>query len=127
NRLQRTALPYQAATTSAEVAKAKALFTPAFFATRVDHGETSEAPIFILGMPRAGSTLVEQILASHSAIEGTAELPYIPALARELAATRAMALRTPYPEILARIGPEESRALGRAYLERAAPHRRSGR
>ena len=76
-------------------------------------------------MPRAGSTLIEQILASHSAIEGTAELPYIPALARELAATRSTALRTPYPEILARLGADETRALGRAYLERAAAHRRS--
>ena len=126
NSLKRAVLPYDPSVTTAEVAKAKALFTPAFFAAHSGHGDPSPAPIFILGLPRAGSTLIEQILASHSSIEGTAELPYIPALARELAATRSMALRMPYPEILAQIGAEESRALGRLYLERAAAHRRSG-
>jgi tetratricopeptide (TPR) repeat protein len=127
NGLQRAASGYDAAVTASEVAKAKALFTPAFFAARAGHGDPSPAPIFILGMPRAGSTLIEQILASHSAIEGTAELPYIPALARELAATRSVALRTPYPEVLARLDADESRALGRLYLDRAAVHRRTGR
>ena len=127
NRLQRAALPYEAAATAAEAAKAEALFTAEFFAARGGHGERSAAPIFILGMPRAGSTLIEQILASHPAIEGTAELPYIPALARELAATRSLALRTPYPEVLGHLDVEESRALGRAYLARAAAHRRTDR
>ena len=56
--------------TAAFVRRSKALFTPAFFAARAGQGCPAPDPIFILGMPRAGSTLVEQILASHSLVEG---------------------------------------------------------
>jgi tetratricopeptide (TPR) repeat protein len=56
--------------------------TPAFMATRSGYGCPAPDPIFILGMPRAGSTLIEQILASHSMVEGTMELPDIPAIAK---------------------------------------------
>ncbi|MGB5076035.1 MAG: sulfotransferase [Sphingorhabdus sp.] len=56
-------------------------FTPQFLADRAGQGHVASDPIFILGMPRAGSTLVEQILASHSMVEGTMELPDVPAIA----------------------------------------------
>jgi tetratricopeptide (TPR) repeat protein len=56
-------------------------FSVEFFGARDGVGHSSNAPIFILGMPRAGSTLIEQILASHSQVEGTMELPDLPAMA----------------------------------------------
>jgi len=127
NRAQRARLRYDPATTSAETAKARALFTADFFAARQGYGDPAPDPIFVLGLPRAGSTLVEQILATHEAIEGTAELPHIPALIQEVAATHATRLQIPYPEILAHLSPDEIRTLGRLYLERAAVHRRQKR
>jgi tetratricopeptide (TPR) repeat protein len=75
-------------------------------------------PIFILGMPRAGSTLVEQILASHSQIEGTTELPDLPALARKI---------PNYPHGLAELTADRARELGEEYLRRTAVQRRTDR
>ena len=77
------------------------LFTPEFFAARAGQGCPAPDPIFILGMPRAGSTLVEQILASHPQVEGTMELPDIPAIARRLDGRRPQADASVYPECLA--------------------------
>ena len=62
----------------------KALFTASFFEARRGIGATSDEPIFVVGLPRSGSTLIEQILASHSLVEGTLELPLMPQLAREI-------------------------------------------
>jgi tetratricopeptide (TPR) repeat protein len=81
-------------------------------------GSQAPDPIFIVGMPRAGSTLIEQILASHSLIEGTSELPDMPAVARE---------RRPYPDSVATMTADERRAAGEAYLRRAAVQRRTDR
>ncbi|MBL8649025.1 MAG: sulfotransferase [Sphingopyxis sp.] len=81
NRIRAGQLGYEASDTTALVDATIATCTADFFAARAGSGDPSPDPIFILGMPRAGSTLVEQILASHSAIEGTMELPDIPALA----------------------------------------------
>jgi tetratricopeptide (TPR) repeat protein len=75
-------------------------------------------PIFVVGMPRAGSTLVEQILASHSQVEGTSELPDIPAVAREMGR---------YPDRAVALSPEERRTAGETYLKRAAVQRRTDR
>jgi tetratricopeptide (TPR) repeat protein len=73
-------------------------------------------PIFIVGMPRAGSTLIEQILSSHSLVEGTSELPDIPALARQAG---------PYPKGILEASDDERRALGEEYLKRTRVQRRS--
>jgi tetratricopeptide (TPR) repeat protein len=81
NAIRSGQLGYRAAETSAAVDAIIAACTPEFFAARADVGDPAPDPIFILGMPRAGSTLIEQILSCHSAIEGTMELPDIPALA----------------------------------------------
>jgi tetratricopeptide (TPR) repeat protein len=81
NRLRAEQLDYDPEDTSVQVDQAIATFTDDFFKDRKGCGDQSHDPIFILGMPRAGSTLIEQILASHSAIEGTMELPDIPAMA----------------------------------------------
>lgn len=103
-----------------------AAYDRGFFERHGGHGHPSDAPIFIVGLQRSGSTLIEQILASHSQIEGTAELPALPQVARELLADPALAPGD-VPARLDRMGAEELRRLGELYLERAAPYRTSGR
>jgi tetratricopeptide (TPR) repeat protein len=88
------------------------------------HGNPDPAPIFILGLPRSGSTLLEQILASHSAVEGTSELPYLGRAATSLNRNRSQGLN--YPEAVRELPPRHFAALGTQYLEQARMHRRSG-
>ena len=78
-------------------------------------------------MPRAGSTLIEQILASHPEVEGTMELPDIPALARRLGGAKPGSDDAAYPECLADLDPAALRALGAEYLERTRIQRKTGR
>ena len=125
NRLRRVLIGYRAEDTSGQVDRSLALFTPAFFADRRVWGCPAPDPIFILGMPRAGSTLIEQILASHAEVEGTMELPDIPALVKRLGGRTRRSDESAYPEVLAGLGPDELRALGEEYLERARIHRKT--
>jgi len=106
---------------SEQVDKAIAFFTPELLADRAGEGSGARDPIFVLGMPRAGSTLVEQILASHPEAEGTMELPDLIMIARRLAE------RGDYPALLADLPPGELRALGEEYLDRTRVHRSSPR
>jgi tetratricopeptide (TPR) repeat protein len=105
------------------MSRAKRVFTTPFFASRKDWGCSAEDPIFVIGMPRSGSTLVEQILASHSAVEGTMELPDIGHLASRLGGDASLA----YPEGLERLDARAATRLGEAYLERTRIQRRSDR
>ncbi len=118
-RLRRAETPYDADETTAQVARARALFTPEFFAARAGAGSASDAPIFILGLPRSGSTLIEQILASHSAVEGTMELPDIGLIARGLGPA--------WPDALAALDGAALAALGDGYIASTAVHRRLDR
>jgi len=120
NALVRAGLPHDAEAFGDEVSRTIATLTPGLFEAQ---GHDSDAPIFILGMPRAGSTLIEQILASHSAVEGTSELPYISEIARDLIA----GMRQPYPELLARVDGRRLRDIGQRYLDRARFHRSTDR
>jgi tetratricopeptide (TPR) repeat protein len=113
-------LRYDAEESTSFMQRSKALFTPEFFATHTG-GSPSDEPIFIVGLPRSGSTLIEQILASHSAVEGTMELPDIALIATGLGPPGT------YPESLAALGPADRQALGEAYLERTRIHRTLGR
>jgi len=121
NRLRGETIGYDAGEVEAFAAHAEKLFTPAFFAAREGQGCAAPDPIFILGMPRSGSTLVEQILASHSQVEGTMELPDIPALARRLGKGE------DYLDALPDLAPDALRALGQEYLERTRIQRKTGR
>jgi tetratricopeptide (TPR) repeat protein len=104
-----------------------ALFTPAFLRSRSDAGCKAADPIFVLGRPRSGSTLIEQILASHSAVEGTAELPYIAALVRRLEEGECRSTKTDYPTVLGKLPPSVLTAFGEAYLADTRAHRKLGR
>ncbi len=126
NRLKRASFDYDPRTLTDEIGRAIDLFTPAFFSGRRDWGCPAPDPIFVLGMPRSGSTLVEQILASHSMVEGTSELPHIPALVNRLAGEEG-SQGLPYPELLARLDKSRLASLGEEYLERARLHRKSRR
>lgn len=126
NRLKRTSFDYDPQTLTDEIGRAAGLFTTAFFSERRDQGCPASDPIFVLGMPRSGSTLVEQILASHSMVEGTSELPHIPALVRRLTGEGGSE-GAPYPELLAQLDKSQLASLGEEYLERARMHRKSSR
>lgn len=127
NRLRAAIAPFDEAVVAREVERTRRVMTPAFFAARAGYGDPDPAPIFVIGMPRSGSTLVEQILASHPQIEGTAELPIIPILVQTMAADHGLTLGDSYRELLPRVSPATFAALGAEYLRRAQQHRRTDR
>jgi predicted Zn-dependent protease len=101
----------------------KAVCTPAFFERRAGWGDPRPDPIFVVGLPRAGSTLIEQILASHSQVEGTQELADVQAIVGELQGRDHDLNNPPYPGVLGRLGAEEVARLGARYLADTAVHR----
>ena len=127
NRQRRAQIDYDPNDISGHVSRSIAFFTPALFASREGQGCPAPDPIFILGMPRAGSTLIEQILASHPGIEGTMELPDIPAMAGRLGRRGAKDEASAYPEMVADMSAEELRALGESYLESTRVQRKTDR
>ncbi len=86
NQQQRMTVNYDAQPMEIRRKQLKEVFSPEFLQQRAAYGHDAPDPIFIVGLPRSGSTLLEQILASHSMVEGTAELPDIIAIAREIRA-----------------------------------------
>lgn len=97
-----------------------ATFSAEFLAAHADQGCQDPAPIFIVGLPRSGSTLIEQILASHSLVEGTAELPDVSRAISSLARRRKGAT---YPEAALKLDAAGWQALGESYLQRTQRHR----
>ena len=125
NNIRRAGIRYSADDITAQTQRSKSLLTADFFAQRRDYGHPSTAPIFIVGLPRAGSTLIEQILSSHSQVEGTMELPDIPALARSLTQTARQDGMARYPQPLASLDAPGCLALGEQYLARSRIQRKS--
>ena len=123
NRLRRAQIDFDGAALSARVARARTVLTPAFFAERAGQGCPAPDPIFILGMPRSGSTLIEQILASHPLVEGTQELPDIRIIARRDAGADG----PDYPASLSALSSEKLAALGQDYLDRTRIQRKTDR
>ncbi|MAC30076.1 MAG: hypothetical protein CL948_00930, partial [Erythrobacter sp.] len=97
--------------------------TADLFARHADSGHDAPDPIFIVGLPRAGSTLLEQILASHSQVDGTLELPNILALAHRLRGRKAGQSR--YPEILHELGSDQLAAFGVKFIKDTQVHRQN--
>lgn len=104
----------------------KRFFKPDFFAARSNFGCVAKDPIFIVSLPRSGSTLVEQILSSHSAIEGLGELPDIGEIVRKLA-DEATAQGAHYPNLLADFDSDRFRSLGEEYMKLTRRRRRTDR
>ena len=94
----------------------KTVCTADFLAARRGAGCDSPDPIFIVGLPRSGSTLLEQILASHSKVEGTMELADIPRLVLELQGREPNSEDPRYPKVLQDLKPEDFVRLGRKYI-----------
>jgi hypothetical protein len=126
-KLRRATVPYDAAAMARLFERVRRLFTRPFFSARADQGADSEAPIFIVGLPRSGSTLVEQILASHPAVEGTIELPDITAMAIAVGGYAEATDDSRYPDRLADLDAAEIADLGEDYLRRTRIHRKLGR
>jgi len=93
------------------------------FEYKKEFGHDATDPIFIVGLPRAGSTLLEQILASHSKVEGTLELPNIPALAYKLAGRKTVNETPDYPKNLSTLSAETLEKFGKDYLDETRIHR----
>jgi tetratricopeptide (TPR) repeat protein len=127
NALHRAGIRHDPEVLTAYVARCKTLFTQDFFRARGGAGSAIRDPIFIVGLPRSGSTLVEQILASHSKVEATRELIAVTALSNHIQNTFGPTLRLHYPEILAEIDASQFAPLGERYLERVSAYRRLGR
>ena len=125
--LRRAAIDYDADHTTAHAARSKAVLTRALFDARPDWGSAAPDPIFIVGLPRSGSTLIEQILSSHSAVEGTMELPDIISIARRLGGRQRRDQPSAYPEALEALDAETCLALGEEFLERTRIQRKLGR
>ena len=122
NSLRRAGIRYSADDVTAQTQRSRSLLTAEFFAQRRGYGHPSNAPVFIVGLPRAGSTLIEQILSSHSLVEGTMELPDIPALARSITRN---ANESRYPEPLTALTAQDCHSLGERYLAGTAIQRKS--
>ena len=116
NRRRRALIDYDAAELSEGVDRQIGLFTGDFFAARQGWGAQAPDPIFVVSLPRSGSTLIEQILASHSQVEGTTELADIATLASRVGLKG-----------MASLGPDEARALGEEYLDRTRIQRKTDR
>ena len=126
NALKKSQSRYRAEFTERNARLQAEVCTPAFFAARQGWGCPSEEPIFIVGMPRAGSTLIEQILASHSQVEGTMELPELLRTAAELQGRQNEDAAPRYPGVLAQLSAADFRQLGERYLADTRVYR-SGR
>jgi tetratricopeptide (TPR) repeat protein len=127
NALHRTGHPYNADRNAVRARRLKEVFSRQLFEQHAASGCGAPDPIFIVGMPRSGSTLLEQILACHSRIEGTSELPVIASLAKDLrdeAETDEVAV---HAEVLSTKSSTDLRKLGEQYLERAQIYRKTDR
>jgi tetratricopeptide (TPR) repeat protein len=125
NQLRRALIHYDADENSQLVQRSKQLLTADFFAARDGWGSSIPDPIFIVGLPRSGSTLLEQILSSHPLVEGTMELPDIIDMARAIGGRRVRGSTSKYPEALADLSPDALRELGEQYIENTKIQRKT--
>jgi tetratricopeptide (TPR) repeat protein len=122
NALRRLDAPFDIDQFERRTVRICTFFDEEFFAERTGCGDPSCAPIFIVGLPRSGSTLLEQILASHSRVEGTMELPNILNITRQF--DDMVESRDGYPEKVGSAPFGLITALGSRYLEETAPLRK---
>lgn len=127
NRQRAESIGYDAKELTAEVGEIEASVDRAFIASLAQEPVGEGVPVFIISLPRSGSTLLEQMLGSHPAIEAVGELPYAPAILRgamEMATRRG---KVTVPQLIANIPAEQATAMGVDYLRRVALHRKTDR
>jgi tetratricopeptide (TPR) repeat protein len=128
NALRRALVRYQPEVATRFAQRTQALYTPGFLAARAGWGCPAPDPIFIVGLPRSGSTLIEQILASHSQVQGTRELSDVAQFASELGHRDEGPDASPrYPQSVAQLTRAELGRLGERYLAQTRAQRRLGR
>ncbi|MEM9386064.1 MAG: sulfotransferase [Pseudomonadota bacterium] len=130
NEIKRRQSRYDAQRMHAELMAQQRVCTPAFFEARAHHGHPAADPIFVVGLPRAGSTLLEQILSSHSQVDGTLELPNVLTLSQQLrrrprpeGAGDESAVAGAYPAILTDLSAHDCARFGEQYIEQTQIHR----
>ena len=123
NRLKKSLSRYSAEQMTEELAAQRRVCTAGFFAERDGGGHDAPDPIFIVGLPRAGSTLLEQILSSHSDVDGTLELPNILSLSQRLRRRGREGSKRGYPQNLADLSADELEAFGREFIDDTQIHR----
>lgn len=125
NQIRAEVLEYDARELSEEVDQVTHSFDRSYFQHAAAGGDPSDAPIFIVSLPRSGSTLLEQMVGNHPDVEPLGELPYVPALLRAVMEKSTRAGKTTIPEAITALSREDRTALGREYLRRAAFHRKT--
>jgi tetratricopeptide (TPR) repeat protein len=123
NALKKDVLQYDSAAMTKQLKLQQEICDTSLFASRAGSGHDAPDPIFIVGLPRAGSTLLEQILASHSQVDGTLELPNIPALAHRLGGRSFKYEEARYPAVLAELPDEKLREFGEEFIADTRVHR----
>ncbi len=127
NAMHRAANGYTPEVFETNTREQKRVCTKAFFEERSGWGLDDPAPIFVLGLPRSGSTLIEQILASHSLVEGTQELPDIQRIVHELQGRELNFDNPRYPGVLPELDAAAIRRFGEQYIADTSPNRILGR
>lgn len=123
NMLKRAESRYRPEITETNTRRQSEVCTAEFFSARVGVGVPDPDPLFIVGLPRSGSTLIEQILASHSQVEGTYELSDIPRIVLELQGSQPDPDDPRYPGVLNELAPEDFRGLGERYMVETRAYR----
>lgn len=123
NQLKKSQSRYDAQQMAEDLRSHQVVCTSDFFAHHSTIGHTAPDPIFIVGLPRAGSTLLEQILSSHSMVDGTLELPNILSLSQRLRRRARQEDQCGYPQILTRLSADEARVFGEEYINETRIHR----
>jgi hypothetical protein len=123
NRIKKLQGNYSAEKMTDELLSQRSFFNKENIALLGGDGYPDAAPIFIVGLPRAGSTLLEQILSSHSKVDGTLELPDMLAIAQKLRRKGQAKADVGYPEIIASLSADERYALGKQYIDDTKVHR----
>ena len=121
NEMKRAVVNYDPVENETKHDKLVKVFTSDFLDRETESEPVSPSPIYILGVPRSGSTLIEQILASHSMVEGAGELPHIIMISAALGKNRSDGLN--YPEVLREMDEEQLASIGKSYIYHTGPHR----
>ncbi len=127
NALHRRTFDYDADAVTADVERSMRMYSAEFFGARAGSGSVRQDPIFIVGLPRSGSTLLEQIMGSHSQVEITRELLDLPAITLDIMSTVDVARRRTYPEPVATLSRQAFDDLAARYLSRTQSHRVGGK